>query len=77
MAQFAPVIASVVYGVQGDRQARAQVEEAFDMLTQKGWQVVDPIRRIWSGERDEGKLTAGLDASDDLIVREILKQLRS
>lgn len=29
----------------------------------------------WAGERDEAALTAGLDASDSLIVQEILRQL--
>ena len=38
---------------------------------------MESIQRIWAGERDEGTLTTGLDESDSLIVREILKQLKN
>jgi tetratricopeptide (TPR) repeat protein len=77
LESFAPLIAAAVAAAGGNRAARAQVEGAFDALTQNGWQIVDPIRRIWAGERDEAALTAGLDRSDSLIVREILEQLAS
>jgi hypothetical protein len=36
------------------------------MLTQNGWQLADPIRRIWAGERDAARLTAGIDANSAL-----------
>jgi tetratricopeptide (TPR) repeat protein len=74
LRQFAPVIAAVVAAARGDRQARAQVEALFDTLTRNNWRIVEPIRRLWAGERDETALTAGLD--DALIVREILKQIK-
>ena len=61
--------------VRGDRQARAAVEAAFGQLEQGGWRIVEPIQRIWAGERDETTLTAGLDDADAFIIRQILKQL--
>ena len=71
----ASVITAIVAAAREDRAARAQVEALFDMLTHNGWRVVEPIQRIWTGERDEGKLTAGMDDADELIVREILRRL--
>ncbi len=75
LAQFAEGITAVVAGAQGDDQARAAVTAEFAQLTQEGWLIVEPIQRIWAGERDAAALTAGLDESDALIVREILRQL--
>jgi len=51
------------------------VEAAFEELAQGGWRIADPIQRLWAGERDEARLTAGLDESGTLIVGEILKRL--
>jgi tetratricopeptide (TPR) repeat protein len=75
LGQFAPVITVAVAAARGDRDARGQLEGAFDVLTQNGWQIADPIRRIWAGGRNDAALTAGLDDGDSLIVREILRQL--
>jgi tetratricopeptide (TPR) repeat protein len=75
LGQFAPIIEAAITMTQGNRSARAQLEDAFPTLTQKGWQIADPIRRIQAGERDEVALTAGLDANSALIVREILRRL--
>jgi hypothetical protein len=38
--------------------AHAAVEAAFDQFERGGWRIVDPIQRIWAGERDEAALTA-------------------
>jgi len=75
LQQFAPLIEPIVVAAHGHPQARAAVEAAFDQFEQGGWRIVDPIRRIWAGERDEAALTAGIDPNSALIVREILKQL--
>ena len=77
LQHFASVIEAVVVAAHGHRRARAAVEGLFNQLEQGGWHIVDPIRRIWTGERDEATLTAGLDDADTLIVREILKQLET
>lgn len=75
LQQFAAGIAAVVAGARGDRQARAAVAAEFARLMQEGWLIVEPIQRIWAGERDEAALTAGIDPNSALIVREILRQL--
>ena len=74
--QFAPLVAAVVAAARGSVSAKQQVEQVFDKLTQGGWRIVEPIQRIWKGERDESELTAGIDSNSALIVREILKQLK-
>jgi tetratricopeptide (TPR) repeat protein len=75
LADFAPLIEGVVAATRGNRQMRTAVEAAFDHLEQNGWYIAEPIHRIWAGERDGDRLTAGLDDSDALIVREILRRL--
>lgn len=74
---FAPVVAIVVAAARGDGQARAAMEAVFGQLKQGGGPIVRPIRRILAGERDESDLIVGLEKSDILIVREILKQLKN
>ena len=75
LRQLGPVIAAVVAASRGDTAARQGVEELFDTLTRDNWRIVEPIQRIWAGERDGATLTAGLDEADTLIVRQILRQL--
>jgi len=75
VAQFSAVIEAVVAAAGGHAQARAAVEGLFAQFEQGGWRIVEPIQRIWAGERDEESLTAGIDANSALIVREILKRL--
>jgi tetratricopeptide (TPR) repeat protein len=70
-----PVIDVAVAATRGDRNARNQLEASFPAATQTGLMIADPIRRIWAGERDDAALTAGLDESDSIIVREILRRL--
>jgi len=77
LQNFAPVIGAVAVAARGHPQARAAVEAAFDQFEQGGWRIVEPVQRIWAGERDEAALTAGLDDADTLIVREILNQLET
>jgi len=77
LQQFAPVIEAIAAAAQDHSQARAAVEGLFDQFEQGGWRIVDPIQRIWAGERDEAALTAGIDPNSALIVREILKQLET
>ena len=75
LAKLGPLIEAVVAAAGGHAQARAQVEGLFDTLTQNGWRIVEPICRVWAGERDAAALTAGIDTNSALVVREILKRL--
>lgn len=74
--QFGQLIEVVIAGAHGNKQARAAVEQVFPQLAQAGFQIVEPIKQIWKGERNENKLTRGLDATDSFILREILAQLK-
>jgi hypothetical protein len=75
LQQFGPVIEAVVAATHGHAQSHAAVEAAFDQFERGNWRIVEPIQRIWQGERNEAALTAGIDANSALIVREILRQL--
>ncbi len=77
LSGMAPFMTAVVAAARGDTHAQDLVEHLFDRLTQQGWQVAEPIRRIWQGEREETILTAGLDASDRLMLQAILKRLQA
>lgn len=77
LASLGPLIEAAVAGAQGNRQARAALEGAFSGVERAGWRVAEPIRRIWAGERDEARLTAGMSPDNALVVREILKRLRN
>ena len=57
--------------------ARPAVEALFGQFEQGGWRITQPIQRIWASERDQAALTAGLDPNSTLIVREILKHLKT
>ncbi|HOU12816.1 MAG TPA: tetratricopeptide repeat protein [Anaerolineae bacterium] len=74
---FTPLIQAIAAAARGDRQARAAVEEAFPHIEQNGWNIIAPIRRIWTGERNEAILTAEMDHGHTLLVREILAQIRT
>jgi tetratricopeptide (TPR) repeat protein len=73
--RFGPLIAAAVLAAHGGAAAHDKFEPIFDKLIQKGWQIADPIRRIWAGDRDETALTAGIDPNSALVVREILRRL--
>ena len=53
------------------------VEALFGQFEQGGWHITQPIQRNWASERDQATLTAGLDPNSALIVREILKRLKT
>jgi len=75
LEHFTDLIQVVIWAAQGDQQARESAESVFSQLEQQGWRISEPIRRIWAGERDADKLTAGIDPNSALIIHEILKQI--
>lgn len=76
LQQFGQLIVAIVAATRGDKQAKAAVEEILPQLEQRGFHIVGPIKQIWKGERNEIKLSRGLDKTDAFIVREILAQLK-
>ncbi len=75
LEHFDALIDAVVAAAHGIGEARAAVEGDFPRLEESNWRIVEPIQRIWAGERDEATLTVGIDPNSALIVREILQQL--
>lgn len=57
--------------------ARAQLVPLLDQASSSGWQtLVERIRRILDGERDES-LLLGLDEEDTVIIRSILQGIQN
>ena len=75
LVEIEPLIDAVVTAVGGHPQAKAAVEQAFEQLTQAGYRIAEPIRRIWYGERDGAALTGSIGPNSTIIIREILKRL--
>lgn len=69
------LIQTIVDATHGITAARHMLEDLFPQLEQNGWNISNPIRRIWAGERDINGITQGLEENDALIVREVLKRL--
>jgi hypothetical protein len=57
----------------GDASLREELEPDLTGLEQRGWMLREPVHRLWAGERDAGRLTAGLDAVDGGLMRQILE----
>jgi tetratricopeptide (TPR) repeat protein len=76
LPRWAPsFIAAVVAAVQGNEEARSELEQILPQLEAGGWDCPPVIRRILEGESDADALCAGLDHIDAYIVRTILAQL--
>jgi tetratricopeptide (TPR) repeat protein len=76
LPRWAPsFIAAVVKAVQGNQEARGEVEKILPQLEAGGWDCPPVIRRILNGESDADELCVGLDRGEAYIVRTILAQL--
>ena len=76
LRHFRPVIEVVVAACNGDAEAKVHVDQLYDQLSESGWEVGHPIRRIVEdGERDEAALIESLDPADATIVHAILLRL--
>jgi hypothetical protein len=73
---LAPLMAAIAALARGaDDIDREKVETRLTQLEANGFMLVAPIQRIWAGERDAVALTAGLDATDAALVRQVLGAL--
>ncbi|MCL4251296.1 MAG: tetratricopeptide repeat protein [Anaerolineae bacterium] len=75
LAQFAGVIKAAAAACAGNADARAQVEGRFEGFAKGNWQIAEPIRRIWAGERDAEALTEDIGYNSRAIVLAILHRL--
>jgi tetratricopeptide (TPR) repeat protein len=77
LAEFGAWLDAIVAAARGDAEMQALVEANFEQFEQSGWNIAEPVLRIWAGERDIAGLTEMLDENDSLIVREVLNRLES
>ena len=78
LEQLEPVLQGIAAVAQhGDDQERAALEALLTDLDGKGFRLVEPVRRIWAGQRNEPELVAGLDAVDARLVARVLEILSS
>ncbi len=75
--QWAPVIGAVVAVAQAGAPVPADLDAFLDQMgdTDDWRALVAVLRRILAGERDPERLLPGLDATDTLIVGEVLRGL--
>jgi hypothetical protein len=74
---FGPLLKNIVAVALGDQEMRAQIEEIFPELEEKGWRITSAVQRIWAGERDAQTLTTGLYEQDAALVRRVLELIKT
>jgi len=67
-------IMDIVNGTAGEA-SRTEVENELNDLEANGWQLLDPVRRIWDGERNLESLAAGLPREETVILETLLARL--
>lgn len=75
LSEFEPMILATAAVAKGNVQARPEVEAILENLQAQGWNLVEPIHRIWNGERNLVNLAEGLDHQDQRVISEILSRL--
>ena len=73
MQQFEPLLQMIAAVANGDDSQRAEIEALLPQLEENGWQLADPVRRLWAGERDAAVLTAGIANNSATLVRRLLE----
>jgi hypothetical protein len=74
LREFEPLLQEIVAAVT-DASQRGPLEPVLADLEQQGWKIRQPVQRLWAGERDAEALTAGLDAQESALVRQLLHLL--
>ncbi|WP_129628052.1 tetratricopeptide repeat protein [Candidatus Oscillochloris fontis] len=75
--QFEPLLQAIATVARGDASERTDVEQALEDLERKGWQIRQPVLRIWQGVRNSSALLFQLDPSDAALVQRILTILET
>jgi tetratricopeptide (TPR) repeat protein len=73
--QFEPVLQGFAAVARGNDAPRAALESLLSDLAGQGFELTEPVRKIWAGERNESELVAGLDAIDSRLVARLLEIL--
>ncbi|MBP1468983.1 tetratricopeptide repeat protein, partial [Candidatus Chloroploca sp. M-50] len=72
LREFEPLLQAIAAVANGDEGPRAEIEAVLPQREAQGWQLTSAVQRIWVGERDEARLTEGIDANSAMLVRRIL-----
>ncbi len=70
---FEALLQAVAAVAIGDIRQRGEIEGMLVDLESHGWHLYEVVHRIWRGERDEAKLTEGLDAQDTALIQRVLE----
>lgn len=76
LSRFEPILLAIAAVARGDDSSRSDLEELLPKLESKGFKLVDPVQRIWAGEREAAVLVRDLDEADSLLVLRLLDLLR-
>jgi hypothetical protein len=77
---FDPVLRAIALVAVGDGRPNKQALESVRLpaMEKDGWKhLASAVKKIWSGERNEQALTAGLDENTRFIVHRILQLIQS
>ena len=74
---FTPLFHAIVAVAKGhpDTSLREKIEADLASMEEHGWQLTDPVQRIWAGQRDAEKLTEDIDPNSVVLVQRILELL--
>ncbi len=75
LEQFEPVLQGFAAVARGNNEPRAALESLLSDLLGKGFELAEPVRKIWAGERGESELVTGLDPVDTRLVARLLEIL--
>ena len=73
LRDFEPLLEVIAAVAKGDDGPQEQIEAILLNLEEKGWKLTEAVRRLWTGERDEIVLTAGIDPNSAQLVRRLLQ----
>ena len=75
LGAFTPLLQAVVAVAKGhpDASLRQRLEADLASMEEQGWQLTDPVQRIWAGERDAEMLTAKIDPKSTALVLRLLE----
>jgi hypothetical protein len=73
LREFEPLLQEIAAVACEQSEKRDEIEARLISLQEEGWMLLNPVQRIWAGERDAEVLTMGLNAQDAALVRRILE----
>lgn len=75
LGAFTPLLQAVVAVAKGhpDASLRKRLEADLASMEEQGWQLTDPIKRFWDGQRDAEGLTANIDPKSTALVLHLLE----